>query len=192
MDPINILVAINIIATFAANISGAKKGLKSTVTVAKEKPDTYLQKLPLVLSSLTLVGLILGVFQIGTLGYSSGNEIIRLAGLIVYVTFSWIQIWAYRTLGSNYSQEILIFKEHKLVTKGPFKIIRHPQYISQILLDIGGGVATLSYIVLILVLIEIPFLVMRAVYEEKLLSKYFKEEYTDYKRKSGFMIPFTG
>lgn len=192
MDPINILVGINIIATFAANLSGAKKGLKSKVTVAKEKPDTYLQKLPLVLSTITLVALIFGVFQIGTLEYTKENENLRLIGLAVYIMFSWMQIWAFRTLGDNYSQEILIFKDHKLITKGPFKYIRHPQYMSQILMDIGGGIATLSYIVLILVLIGIPFLILRAVYEEKLLSKYFKETFSEYKRKSGFMFPFIG
>jgi protein-S-isoprenylcysteine O-methyltransferase Ste14 len=192
MDPINIFVAINIAATFGANISGARKGLKSKVTVAREKPNTYLQKIPIILSTLTLIALIFGVFQIGTIEYSNENENLRLAGMIVYITFSWVQIWAFRALGDNYSQEIMIFKEHSLVTKGPFKYIRHPQYMSQILMDIGGGVATLSYVVLILVVIEIPFLIMRAVYEEKILSKYFKEDYLNYKSKSGFMFPFIG
>jgi protein-S-isoprenylcysteine O-methyltransferase Ste14 len=78
------------------------------------------------------------------------------------------------------------------VTSGPFKIIRHPQYLAQILMDIGGGVATLSYIVIIIGLIEIPFLIMRASLEEKLLSKHFKEKFSDYKSKTGFMFPFLG
>lgn len=192
MDPINIFVGLNIIATFGANLQGAKGGLKQKVIVAKEKPKTYLQKLPLFLSALTLIGLILGIFQIGTYEYKAEYENIRLIGLVVYITFSWIQIWGYKTLGSNYSQDILISKDHNLVKEGPFKIIRHPQYLSQILFDIGGALATLSYIVIILAIIEVPFLILRALLEEKLLEKHFKEDYREYKGKSSFMFPFIG
>jgi protein-S-isoprenylcysteine O-methyltransferase Ste14 len=192
MDPINIFVALNLVATFSANISGAKRGLKEKVTVHKEKPESYLQKFPLILSAISILGLILGLFQIGTLEYNQQNETIRIVGLIIYIAFSWFQVWAYKKLGENYSQDIIILKNHSLVTSGPFKFIRHPQYISQILLDIGGGIATLSYLVIIIAIIEIPFLILRALLEEKILTKHFKEKYSDYKNKSGFMFPFLG
>ena len=191
MDPINIIAGLNLIATFGANLTGAKKSLKTTVGASKEKPKTYLQKFPLLLATLTLIGLILGIFQIGTFTYTGNNITLRLAGLIVYIIFSWLQIWSYRTLGESYSQEIVILKNHKLVTSGPFKLIRHPQYLSQILMDIGAGIATLSYIVIPLAIIQIPFVIMRANLEEKLLSKHIKE-FSEYKSKSGFMIPFIG
>ena len=64
MDPINIIIGLNIIASFGANVAGAKKGFKSSVIAVKERPVTYLQKLPLILSTITLVALILGVFQL--------------------------------------------------------------------------------------------------------------------------------
>lgn len=192
MDPINIIIGFNLIATFGANMSGAKKGFKSSIIRAKEKPKTYLQKLPVVLSTLTLVALIFAIFQVGTLEYKQSLHSLRLISLAVYLIFSWIQIWAFKTLGENYSQDIMIFNNHKLVTKGPFKVIRHPQYLSQILIDLGAGIATLSYIIIPLTIIEIPLLIMRASLEEKLLSKNFKEVYASYKKKSGFMLPFIG
>ena len=191
MDPINIITGLNLIATFGANLTGAKKGLKSTIGASKEKPKTYLQKFPLLLATLTLIGLILGIFQVGTFTYTNDNMTFRLIGLIFYLIFSWLQIWAYRTLGENYSQEIVILKNHKLVTSGPFKFIRHPQYLSQILMDLGGGIATLSFIVIPIAIIQIPFVIMRANLEEKLLAKHIKE-FSSYKSKSGFMIPFVG
>lgn len=192
MDPINIIIGLNIIATFGANLTGAKKGLKSTVTPVKERPKTYLQKLPLVFATLTLFVLILGVFQIGTFNYSENLQLnnYRIAGLIIYLIFSWIQIWAYKSLGESYSQDIVIFKDHKLADKGPFKLIRHPQYLSQILVDIGGGFATVSYILIPIAIIQIPILIMRASFEEKILSKHFKEEFEQYKKSRGFMLPF--
>jgi protein-S-isoprenylcysteine O-methyltransferase Ste14 len=192
MDPINIIILLNIIATFGANVTGAKRGLKSTVSEIKEKPKTFLQKFPPVVSMLSLVALVLAVFQIGTLDYLEEYSVIRYIGLAVYLVFSWIQVWSFKTLGDNYSQNIMIKKNHELITKGPFKIIRHPQYLCQILLNIGATAATFGYIVGFLTLIEIPIYIMRASMEDKLLAKYFADKFSDYKKKSGFMIPFIG
>ncbi len=192
MDPINIIAGLNLIATFGANVTGAKKGLKSTVTVAKEKPVSFLQKIPLAISVLAIILFILAIFQVGTFSYIPEYQNIRLVGLIFYLVFSWMQIAAFKTLGDSYSQEVLIYRHHKLITKGPFRFIRHPQYLSQILMDLGAGFATLSYLVIPLAVIEIPILIMRALLEEKLLNKNFKEEFLNYKSKSGFMLPFIG
>jgi protein-S-isoprenylcysteine O-methyltransferase Ste14 len=192
MDPINILVGLNVIATFGAHYSGAKKGFRSAVGAAKEKPKSFLQTVPVYLSTLSLVAIILGVFKIGTLEYLPNYEMIRIIGLIVFIVFSWIQVLSIKTLGENYSQEIMILKNHKLVTNGIFRIIRHPQYVSQVLMDLGAAVALLSYVVFPLAIIEIPFLIMRASLEEKMLEKYFKDDFKSYKKKSGFFIPFIG
>ncbi len=192
MDPVNIIVLLNIIATFGANVSGAQRGLKSKVMVAKDKPKTYLQKLPLILSALTIITLVIATFQIGTLEYVEKLNPLRYSGLVVYLVFSWFQIWAFRTLGENYSQDIMIKKDQQLITRGPFKIIRHPQYLSQILLDLGASAATLSYLVFALTIIEIPFIIMRAIVEEKMMEKHFGNSFSEYKKKSGFIIPFIG
>jgi protein-S-isoprenylcysteine O-methyltransferase Ste14 len=192
MDPINIIVGLNLIATFGANFSGAKKGLKSTVMEVREKPVSNLQKIPIVLATLTLIGLILGVFQVGTLSYEPWMNNYRIAGLVVYLLFSWMQIYSYKSLGDSYAQDILIYKNHQLVNKGPYHTIRHPHYLSQILMDLGGGIATASYIVIFLTIIEIPYIVKRAMFEEKIMEKHFKDQFQVYKQKTGFMIPFIG
>lgn len=192
MDPINIIIGLNVIATFGANIRGAKQGIKDKVGVFKDKPKTYLQTLPLVLSTITLVVLIISVFQIGTFEYRNDNQPLRIIGLCFYLVFSWLQIWAFKVLGDNYSQDIAIKKDHKLVVNGPFKVIRHPQYLSQILMDLGGAVATLSFILAPLALIQIPFLLMRSSFEDKLLEKHFGDNFRSYKKKSGMIFPFIG
>jgi len=189
MDPINIIIGLNIIATLGANMSGAKKGLKSKISVAKEKPQTYLQKVPLLLSTITLIVLILGIFQIGTLQYISEFNVLRIVALVAYLLFSWIQIWAFKTLGEQYSQEILIFITHKIVRNGLYRVIRHPQYLSQIIVDFAGAFATLSYILLPLAVIQIPLLILRARFEERLMQKHFKQDFINYKNNTRFMFP---
>jgi len=195
MDPINLLTAINLFVTMSANFSGARKGFKTSITKVIERPKTFLQKFPPNLAALILVLIILGVFNVGTLTelYKTKLNSYRIGGLIIFVVFSWIQIWSYKLLGSSYSQDIIIQKNHKIITSGIYKIIRHPQYLSQILSDLGAAIALLSYIALpFVLLLEIPLFIMRAMLEEKLLMKHFGEEYLSYKNKSGFMIPFIG
>jgi protein-S-isoprenylcysteine O-methyltransferase Ste14 len=192
MDPINIIIGLNIIATFGANVGAAKKGVKDKVGVFKDKPKTYLQTLPLVLSIISLVVLIISVFQVGTLQYKSENQNIRVIGLVFYLVFSWIQIWATKVLGDNFSQDIAIKKDHHLVTNGPFRIVRHPQYFAQFLMDIGGAVATLSMVLAPVALIQLPFLFMRASIEDKLLEKHFGESFRSFKKKTGMIFPFIG
>jgi protein-S-isoprenylcysteine O-methyltransferase Ste14 len=192
MDPINIIVVLNIIATFGANVTTAKKGFRSVITSYKEKPKSFLQNIPVYFTVLTLVSLILGVFRIGVIEYKPEFLTLRVVGLFLYIIFSWVQIWSFKSLGEFYSQEILIYKNHDLISKGPYKILRHPQYVSQILVDIGGGLAVMSYVLLPIAIIEIPFLIMRALLEEKLLERNFKEKFVEYKKKTGFLIPFIG
>ena len=195
MDPINLLTAINLFVTMSANLSGAKKGFKTSITKVAERPKTYLQKFPPNLAALILVLIILGVFKVGTLTgqYEVQFNTFRIIGLIIFIVFSWVQIWSYKLLGSSYSQDIIIQKNHKIITAGIYKIIRHPQYLSQILSDLGAAIALMSYIALpFIILLEIPLFIMRAMLEDKLLKKHFGEEYLSYKNKSGFMIPFIG
>lgn len=195
MDPINILVGINLIATFGANAGGAKKGLHSSLTNVKEKPKTYLQNIPPNLAVLILVLIILSIFKVGTLDYEKYSNLwsVRIAGLISYIIFSWIQVWSYRTLGDFYSNDIVLMKNHQLVTKGPYRFIRHPLYLAQMFSDLGASVALLSYITLpLVILIEIPLLIIRALYEDKFLANAFHDKFADYKKRSGLLLPFIG
>lgn len=195
MNPINLLTAINLFVTMSANWSGARKGLKTSITKVVERPSTYLQKTPPNIAALVLILIILGIFDIGKLPVKTENEFLtlRVVGLIIFIIFSWVQIISYKTLGNYYTQDIVILKEHKLIKSGLYRFVRHPQYISQILSDLGAGIALLNFLIVpIVILIELPLFILRALYEEKLLHKYFKDEFLDYKKKSGFIFPFIG
>lgn len=194
-NAINILVALNLIVSMSANYSGAKKGLKTSITKVVERPETFLQKVPPNIAALVLILTIVSIFKIGSL---TGNfeiqfESIRIAGLIMFLIFSWVQVWAYKSLGKDYAQDIVILKQHQLHSTGIYKFIRHPQYISQVLSDLGAGLALLSFTVVpIVILFELPLFIMRASAEDKLLQKYFGEKFAAYKKQSGFIIPFIG
>lgn len=195
MDPINIIVAINLFVSMSANLSAAKKGMKSKLSNVVERPKTYLQKFPPNVSAIVLILTILAIFNLGVLDSEIKEQFteIRVIGLIFFILFSWIQVYSFKNLGSYYSQDILIFKGHELKKEGLYKIIRHPQYVSQVLSDLGAGIALLGYLIVpVVLLIEIPLFILRAKSEEKLLSKHFKENFEVYKKKTGFFIPYIG
>ncbi len=195
MDPINILAAIGVFLSISANWSGARKGLKTSITKVVERPSSFLQKVPPNIAVLVLLLVIAGIFNFGVLSDELKNSYqwVRVVGLVVFYVFSWLQVVSYRSLGSSYAQDVVILKKHDLHTNGIYKSIRHPQYLSQFLSDLGAGVALMSYLVVPVVLfVELPLFIMRASLEEKFLSMHFKEEYSAYKKRSGFFIPFLG
>ena len=73
MDPINLLTAIILFISMTANWSGARKGLKTSITKVIDKPDTFLQKTPPNISAILLIIIIAGIFGVGTL--SNQNEL---------------------------------------------------------------------------------------------------------------------
>lgn len=194
-NAINILVAINLLVSMSANFSGARKGLKTSITKVVERPVSFLQKFPPNVAALVLIFTIISIFNLGTLTeeYESKLFGVRIVGLLMFVIFSWLQVKAYKSLGNSYAQDVVIMKEHKLITAGIYKFMRHPQYLFQLLSDLGAGLALLSYLVVpVVILIELPLFIMRAALEDKLLKKHFGDEYSAYKKRSGFMIPFVG
>ncbi|KAI0653098.1 ICMT-domain-containing protein [Cubamyces menziesii] len=55
-----------------------------------------------------------------------------------------LRIWCYRTLGRFFTWELSVQREHKLVTSGPYALVRHPAYIGTILRSIGTILMVLS------------------------------------------------
>ncbi len=190
MDAINIIVAINLALSFISNFGLTKEALTTKLSPVKEKPVSYLQSLPLWISSIIILLIILAIFQIGTLEYEKKFLSVRLAGLSFYILFTWLQISSFKALGKNHSPDVLIKKDHQLITNSFYKWIRHPQYLFQILLDLGAALATLSYLIFPLAILQIFLLVKRAKLEEQLLQKHFNLAFIDYKSKTGFFIPF--
>lgn len=81
-----------------------------------------------------------------------------------------------------------LYKEHKLVTHGPFAIVRHPLYVGVILTAIGALLIFRTWGMVIFS--PMSFVVIgRAKQEEKLLEQEFGEEWKDYVSKVPKWVP---
>jgi len=72
----------------------------------------------------------------------------------------------------------------KLITKGPFKISRHPMYLGMVAILIGtalihGSLIGFVFPIIFIILIEVLFIPL----EERDMQKRFGKKYLDYKKK---------
>ena len=60
-----------------------------------------------------------------------------MAGLIVFALAKWIKYWAMITLGPRWSFRVLVLPGSPLITTGPYRFMRHPNYLG-VMGEIGG------------------------------------------------------
>ena len=106
-----------------------------------------------------------------------------LTGLIVAIA-------ARRTLARNWSGAVALKEDHELITRGPYKYVRHPIYTGMLLMILGTGlsVATLGACIGFFIILVGVLLKLRQ--EEALLTKHFAQGYLSYKKRTRTLIPF--
>jgi protein-S-isoprenylcysteine O-methyltransferase Ste14 len=118
------------------------------------------------------------------------NLAVQIVGFFIFyvgaITYNLNIFFAGRNLRPAQSG---IIEDHKLIKNGPFGIIRHPLYVSYILILAGLGLIFLSYWLLIPTLFIIIGIYPTAKAEEETLIEQFGEEYIEYKRKVGMFFP---
>jgi protein-S-isoprenylcysteine O-methyltransferase Ste14 len=88
------------------------------------------------------------------------------------------------------SATIEIAEGQRLITTGPYSIVRHPMYASGVLYVVGTPLALGSYWGLLAVAFMLPFLLWRLVDEERLLARELPG-YTAYQQKVRYrLVPF--
>ena len=116
---------------------------------------------------------------------------VAVVGIIVGAIGLFIRYVAFTTLGRFFSRTLREQDEHQLVTIGIYKYIRHPGYLSDILIFFGASLAMGN----LLPIISVPVLFFvvysyRIHVEEMMLVDIFGEKYTAYKKTSKRLIPF--
>ena len=98
--------------------------------------------------------------------------------------------WVQRALGKNFSTQLRIRADHRLVTHGPYRWVRHPMYTVLLVFAVGlflllanwfvGGAAVLGIALV---------MIIRTPYEEQMMLEAFGDEYRRYMERTGRFLP---
>jgi protein-S-isoprenylcysteine O-methyltransferase Ste14 len=124
------------------------------------------------------------------IGVFNENSSLRLIGLILSFTGFSFMNWSVMVLGKQFSVDVTIQEDHKLITKGPYKYIRHPRYLGIIVYFAGVSLVFLSQVSMILLVVLLFVLLWRIRDEEDLMRKEFKKDWEDYRQRTFALIPF--
>lgn len=159
---------------------------------AKEQKSNQKREVKSIVETASMTGFFILIwlvtsFRLGTYNYQ--NIYLDILFIIVYIIGVSFNLLGRYFLGHNWGNNVVIYKDHTLVNKGVYKIVRHPLYASIIWMIYAVGVLCQNYMVFILnTIVFIPFMYYRAKQEEKELEKEFKE-YVDYRNKTGMFFP---
>jgi len=132
---------------------------------------------------------------LGTIGeyfhiHREPNLLLTGIGFIFYISGHLLRNWSIRTMKENWSLQIEIQKEQRIVKEGPYQWMRHPGYVAAILKGAGFVLIPNSYYTLLyLLLVYIPVVLVRAWLEEKILIQHFGHLYLDYKKEVYGFLP---
>jgi protein-S-isoprenylcysteine O-methyltransferase Ste14 len=94
------------------------------------------------------------------------------AGLGVLAAGVTLRVWAILTLGRLFKFVVVIQDGHRVVTSGPYRLLRHPSYTGALVGFLGAGIALDSWLsVLTLVLIPLLAIGVRIHAEEAELAR---------------------
>lgn len=124
---------------------------------------------------------------IGTL---AGNPAIRWIGVVLFGLGSGLVFWSGVALGRLYSGDVTLQEDHRLVTSGPYRRVRHPRYAGGILLAFGLSLTFNSWIGLVLGALFIGIVLLRIRDEEALMREEFGREWEGYCERTRRLIPF--
>ena len=118
------------------------------------------------------------------------NNLIRFTGLLLtFIGFS-LMNWSAYVLGKQFCVNVTIQKDHKLITNGPYKYIRHPRYLGIFIFLTGIPLTFLSIMPIIIDILLLFVLIWRIKDEEELMSQEFKDEWSKYSKITYSLFPF--
>lgn len=105
---------------------------------------------------------------------AAGVFILALAALFMFLPFYFLSKYGQAPEGESYMQSV------QMVDRGPYAIVRHPQYLGYALLACGFALLKQHWAILLLAVPGVVFLYLQAVEEEKICLSKFGEAYRRY------------
>lgn len=113
-----------------------------------------------------------------------------VAGLVVIWLGLAVRVWAVLALGRSFSTFIQVKGNQAVVTRGPYRWVRHPSYTGLLLIGLGFGVGAANWLSLVICgVVPLLGLLPRIAVEEAELVRVLGQQYRSYQNKTHRLIP---
>jgi protein-S-isoprenylcysteine O-methyltransferase Ste14 len=90
-----------------------------------------------------------------------------------------------------FTVDVGIVEGHNLMTSGLYRFIRHPSYLGTLITFLGCGISYVNWLcVIILIVPNVIWAVMRMNEEEQVLAAHFGADYQAYVMRTKRLLPF--
>jgi protein-S-isoprenylcysteine O-methyltransferase Ste14 len=114
---------------------------------------------------------------------------LRAAGFFLAVVSLIFEIWTQTVLDREWSPQLQLQSDHRLVTAGPYARMRHPIYTALVGWAAGFALVTANWIFVAFAVLTPMILFLRVPREEKMMLDQFGEEYRKYMERTGRFLP---
>jgi protein-S-isoprenylcysteine O-methyltransferase Ste14 len=162
---------------------------------ASRSADLSMTKLEAVLLSLNFFGLlVIPLVYIFTPWLDWANYALPFwagwLGAAFFAAAIWLLWRSHADLGKNWTVTPNIREEHKLVTRGVYRYIRHPMYAAHWLWGIAQVLLLQNWIAGLSMLASFALLyALRVPREEEMMLAHFGDEYRAYMQQTGRVLP---
>ena len=112
-------------------------------------------------------------------------------GVTLALSGTGLRLLSLRALGANFRYISRMTDSHRLVTRGPYRFVRHPMYTGLFLLFTGLAFIVCDlWIWLGFMAVLIFGAVKRIPLEEEMLKRQFADDFDAYRAKSWRLVPF--
>jgi protein-S-isoprenylcysteine O-methyltransferase Ste14 len=98
-------------------------------------------------------------------------------------------LWARRWLGRYWSGRVAEVHEHRLISSGPYSVVRHPIYSGVLLAFLGTALLLGGWRSAAALLVMAMALYVKVLREERLLLTLFGDDYAAYQRRVPALVP---
>jgi len=112
-------------------------------------------------------------------------------GIVLMLAGIMFRQWAIWVLGRFFSTRVRIVSDHRIIMEGPYRFLRHPSYTGMLMILLGLGLASRTWLGTIIILALFSLVIgYRIIVEENALKAEFGQEYLEYAKKTKRLFPF--
>jgi protein-S-isoprenylcysteine O-methyltransferase Ste14 len=117
------------------------------------------------------------------------GELVQWLGIVIAIPPLFYLAWVHRHLDTQWSIALELQEDHKLITSGPYSRVRHPMYLGIFVYTTGLILIASDLLVFVFFAFSIWVNYRRIPSEEQMMIEQFGDEYREYVKRTGRLLP---